>query len=552
MDMHKDMNGKELLSYFKTNTEANGVLYKYTYFLNSESKISERIYCYINKIKECLKCSCGKTLKFHKMNKGYFKTCGDLECINKKRSDSIDRTMVEKYGEHSSKRKDVKEKTKKTLLTKYGKENYVNIQAQKETMLEKYGVEHALQSEHIKNKRSATILEKYGSTNFYNIEKARDTCNNKYGTDNPMQNTEISSKSRVTFIKNHLYLLNKKVSDLSLTVIKSFSNYYEVICSTCNNKFEISNTTFNVNIRAGVTPCRVCNPLKSDYRSKGENQIYEFVKSIYTGDVIKNYMRGTKNEIDIYIPELKLGFEYNGLYYHNELFKESNYHLGKKERLNLLDIDLIHIFEDDWLHKKTIVESRIENLLNLSKRIYARKCHVINVSSADARSFLSDNHIQGSINSSIRLGLMYDGVLMSLMTFGKKRAIYGGSSDTGSYELLRFASMKGTNVVGGASKLFKAFLKLEKPLEVFSYSNKCWSTNKTSVYEKMGFVRTSESVPNYWYVLRDTRYHRYGFRKDVLVKQGFSKDMSAHEIMLQRKIYRIYDCGTTKYIFNNK
>ena len=46
------------------------------------------------------------------------------------------------------------------------------------------------------------------------------------------------------------------------------------------------------------------------------------------------------------------------------------------------------------------------------------------------------------------------------------------------------------------------------------------------------------------YVNNMRRMNRFGFRKDVLVKEGYDKDKTEHEIMLERGIYRIYDCGT--------
>ena len=69
--------------------------------------------------------------------------------------------------------------------------------------------------------------------------------------------------------------------------------------------------------------------------------------------------------------------------------------------------------------------------------------------------FLNNNHLQGNVNSSIKLGL-YDGEeLVSVMTFNKGRVIMGGKKD--EYELIRFANKIGDSGVGGASKLLKYF-----------------------------------------------------------------------------------------------
>ena len=102
--------------------------------------------------------------------------------------------------------------------------------------------------------------------------------------------------------------------------------------------------------------------------SKAEKDVYDFVCSIYTGDVIRNtfsYLRnkaGNAIEIDIYIPALKLGIEYNGIYWHStKCIKDKNYHINKTMIARKAGIKLIHIFEDQWLSdmqkcKKCIAE----------------------------------------------------------------------------------------------------------------------------------------------------------------------------------------------------
>ena len=80
------------------------------------------------------------------------------------------------------------------------------------------------------------------------------------------------------------------------------------------------------------------------------------------------------------------------------------------------------------------------------------------ISSKDCSSFLDQNHIQGKLGAKVRLGLYYNDELVSLMTFGALRKNLGQKSEDGSYELLRFCNKLNTNVVGGASKLFKHFI----------------------------------------------------------------------------------------------
>jgi hypothetical protein len=54
-------------------------------------------------------------------------------------------------------------------------------------------------------------------------------------------------------------------------------------------------------------------------------------------------------ELDIYIPSHNLAIEFNGLYWHNELHKDKKYHLNKTELCEAKGIQLIHVFEDEWM-----------------------------------------------------------------------------------------------------------------------------------------------------------------------------------------------------------
>jgi hypothetical protein len=288
------------------------------------------------------------------------------------------------------------------------------------------------------------------------------------------------------------------------------------------------------------TGCPKCG-LKYD---KSEGEVKDFIESIGL-----TYIENTKKiisplELDIYISSHNIAIEFDGLYWHSEIHKPSNYHLNKTELCDKQGIKLIHIFEDEWRDKQDIVKSRLMNILGLtSYKIYGRKTQIREVSSKDSMCFLNNNHIQGNVNSSIKLGLYYNDELVSLMTFGKGRIVMGG--DSNQYELLRFCNKLNTSVIGGADKLLKYFIKTYNPIEIISYADRRWSQG--DLYDKLGFINTHNSRPNYHYIINNKRKHRFSFRKSILVKQGYNKDLTEHQIMLERKIYRIYDCGTMVY-----
>ena len=178
--------------------------------------------------------------------------------------------------------------------------------------------------------------------------------------------------------------------------------------------------------------------------------------------------------------------------------------------------------------------------------IYARKCEIREVSSKNAKEFLDENHLQGNCVAKIRYGLFYNNELVSLMTFGKSRHFIGNNS--GKIELLRFCNKINTNVIGGASKLFKYYINNNEFSEIISYADNRWSSGK--LYEVLGFTLYNTSKPNYFYVIGNKREYRFNFRKNILMKKyNCPKDMSEKEFCKQHKWYRIYDCGCLCFKF---
>ena len=284
-------------------------------------------------------------------------------------------------------------------------------------------------------------------------------------------------------------------------------------------------------------------PKCSHQVSKWEKEVYDFLISLGIECEQSNRSILGGKEIDIFMPKYNIGIECDGLRWHNELYRDKDYHLSKTNECKEYGIRLIHIFEDEWAKNSEIWKSMFRNMFGLiESKIYARKCEVREVPPKDCRKFLDNNHIQGYSNSKINYGLYYNNELVSLMTFGFPRINMGGKRKDGCYELVRFCNKLNTNVIGGASKLFKHFIEMNNPTEIVSYSDKRWSLG--NLYQVLGFKHTHDSKPNYFYVYNMDRLNRFRFRKSLLVNEGFDANKSEHDIMLDRGIYRIYDCGT--------
>ena len=283
-----------------------------------------------------------------------------------------------------------------------------------------------------------------------------------------------------------------------------------------------------------------CNKCTSSI-SNDEIQINNFIESLGVDTICSSMSIIKPHQLDIYIPSHNIAIEYNGLYWHSEEFIDKNYHLNKTKLCQEKGIQLIHIFEDEWIYKQDIVKSRLRNILRLTNnKIYARKCIIKEVNSKNSKEFLNTNHIQGFVNSSVRLGLYYNDELVSIMTFGRSRLGIGQKHD--GYELTRFCTKLNLNVIGGADKLLQYFIRNYKPKQIISYADRRWSTG--DLYNKLKFIRMHTNKPNYSYIVGKNRIHRFNFRKQKLKEIN---NMSEHEIMLKRGIYRIYDCGTITY-----
>ena len=273
----------------------------------------------------------------------------------------------------------------------------------------------------------------------------------------------------------------------------------------------------------------------------------------YISDYIDNYFNVIKNnrtilngkEIDIYIPELKIGIEFNGDYWHNEKFVYSKYHQEKSLLAEDKGIFLYHIFEYEWNTKQDQIINQLHNILGINEnKIYARKCIIKEVNNGSAKDFLLKNHLQGDDKSSIKLGLYYENELVSLMTFVKPRF-----NKNYEWELSRFCSKANCNVVGGASKLFNYFINGYNPKSIISYSN--IAHTRGNLYHTLGMTLAEISKPNYVWCNNNSVLTRYQCQKHKLLEQGY-KGISEVDIMHNRGYYRIYDCGNKVWVWKKE
>lgn len=284
------------------------------------------------------------------------------------------------------------------------------------------------------------------------------------------------------------------------------------------------------------------------FRSREEKELENYIRSIYSGEV-KTTVRGIigRNELDIYLPEINLAFEFNGNYWHCDIFKDKYYHQSKTIDCAKQGIRLVHIFEYEWRdeNKKPRLKNYIKTLVNNenSIKIYARNCKLVEVISSEAYKFEELHHLQGKGASSINVGLEFDNKLIGLMTFGKPRF-----NSNYEYELIRLCYDSEYQVIGGSERMFKHFISEYKPKSIISYCDLSKFNGK--VYQYLGFNTTLNSItePSYVWVCGDVCLSRYQTQKHKLIEQGLgTEDETENEIMEDNDYIKIYDCGNLKF-----
>lgn len=455
----------------------------------------------------------------------------------------IKRVMLEKYGDedylHS---KECQRKAQQTCLEKYGSVIYIGSkeysEQRRQDNLEKYGVEYYSQTDEWKNKIKETSIEKYGVENYFQSEEFLEYRKKhnieRYGKESYFQTQEFLSHRRKQNYEVFLDVLQNKH-------IKMLSSYDEYISFDENLEFECLECGYKFIDNAHAPTKMCCKKCSHKPYSKKEKELVSWIKETFNYDIIENdksILNG--KELDIFIPEKNIAIEFNGTYWHSDCCVDKNYHLWKTEQCRNKNIRLIHIFEYEWDTKKEICKSIISSAFGVfNKKIYARNCIVKEIDNKTYTEFLTINHIQGSIKSSIRLGLFYKENLVSVIGFGKSHI---NKDET---ELYRFCSLLNTQVVGGLSKL----IKHSNIQNFISYIDLSHFDGRG--YERCGFNTLFKINPSYVYVKQDNFKSLVECQKHKLYSflKTYDVSLTEEENMRMNGWYKIYDCGHLKVKF---
>lgn len=310
-------------------------------------------------------------------------------------------------------------------------------------------------------------------------------------------------------------------------------------------------------------------------------RLTEMVQALVPGSTVlsdDHTVLPSGKELDIVVPDHHLAIEFNDIFSHSEqaVFERHakprphSYHAHKTREASSQGYQLVHVWEDDWLHQRELVLRAlahrlhaVDHLLDVlpdinplaCQRLYARNLTVKLVHGGVARRFWQDNHLQGPVHCTVNIGL-YDqnNVLRALLGIGRKNHGSRVSLPDGTWGIQRYATLG--VIVGGFTKLLA---HAETLVSVDTWTS--WSDDDISdggMYQAAGFVVDKRQAPSYSYVGRKTRWERV--HRSTYTKQRFINDpdltyqsgQNEHEAALANKLYRIYDAGKTRWVKNVK
>lgn len=476
-----------------------------------------------------------------------------------------DATLIKKYGTLDNARKHIAESNKKTCLEKYGTSYNNNREKYKHTLIARYGsIENAYKN--IIDVKKKNAEEKYGSWKKGSLEilkKSALTNEEKYGYSFPLKSDTVRNKCKQTLMKRYgvdnpskIGSVQKKISQkvseyVNNTVMKDYTNEFKTLYHSKdksiaffkseNKQFSYPQLTdrFNCPLNAVIYWVhRYCltEYIKND-KSKPECEIISFLKSIVSdATIVHNDRHSLKNgqEIDIYLPEYKIGIEFNGTYWHSAENVGKNYHFDKSKLAESLGIRLIHIYEHEW--NDPIMKEKIKSLLKIAlgvvpTKIYARECDVKQITNKEAKPFNEANHLQGHRNAQVTYGLFYKNELVQLMSFSKTR--YNRNlKDDNAWEIIRGCPGSNNIVVGGVSRLFSHFVNDYHPCSVFSYCD--FNKFDGKGYEAIGMKFVGYTGPDMSWIIN---------------RQVVKRKPSMHAEYKKMAEGQLYGAGSKKYLW---
>jgi len=157
------------------------------------------------------------------------------------------------------------------------------------------------------------------------------------------------------------------------------------------------------------------------------------------------------------------------------------------------------ILWEDEVHSPPVTNMVRHKARKQTRKVYARKCSIVEVDRSTSNEFYRKHHIQGTCTGTVHYGLENENELVACMSFNQGSACRGKRED---HLLQRYATA--CQVTGGASKLLAAF-RSDHSGPIVSYSDERYAAGG-NLYQILGFSQVHVHKPDYRYWRDGTWY----------------------------------------------
>lgn len=232
-------------------------------------------------------------------------------------------------------------------------------------------------------------------------------------------------------------------------------------------------------------------PRCANQLSSGEVAVAEWMQSLGVTVERRNRRIIPPREIDIYVPDSRLGFEFNGAYWHSQPFEAtpSTKDHAKWQSCCRAGVQLFYIWDFDWNARPDVVKHWLACALGRGASLgNANAFSIADISGTEVNAFYARYHLLGPIEAAhgTHAALVRAGETVAAMTLSRASAEH--------FTFERFAAV-GT-VTGAADALFGHLIDRAGANYVTAHQDPAWDSE--SSYQQLGFHRTAASVsPDY-------------------------------------------------------
>ena len=294
----------------------------------------------------------------------------------------------------------------------------------------------------------------------------------------------------------------------------------------------------------GVRKGRQCCPHCTNQISVPETQLQSFISSIVTTPITTGDRKTLKGrEIDILIPAMNIGIEFNGGFWHSSFKIDKQYHYQKWRDCLTEGVELITIWEDDWSEKQDQIKHMLRCRLSSSSDL-PPITHIQETTKEEALSFASHYNVNAfpetatAFFTAISRGNIVATLVIEENDTSAKitHQSFKYPHEHGLKELIEFLSEK---------------YQREGTTSIQAVTDN--GSPDQNVYIKQGFIREEQAEPCMYYLYQNKRISKEKLEHILLSNPNFTYDPatdSLPEAAQANKLYEVWDSGRTTWTLN--